>query len=70
MMKLENRKSVYENLKRFDCLAKEDSFIEVIEWTNGEGFDISIDDNKHLSLTYGEIDAINYLTMTLQYAER
>lgn len=68
MLKLENRKTVYENLKRFDCLAKEDSFIEVTEWTNGEGFDISIDD-KHLSLTEGEIDAINYLIMTLRYAE-
>lgn len=69
-MDIKNKKSVCENLERFDYLAKKDSFIEVTEWTNGEGFDISIDDNKHFSLTCGEINAINYLTMTLQYAER
>lgn len=67
-MKVESRKTVYADLKRFDFLAKEDSFIEVTEWTNGEGFDISIND-KYLSLTDGEIDAINYLIMTLRYAE-
>ena len=63
-----NKKSVYEKLKRFDYLSKENSFIEVTEWHNGEGWDITIDD-KVISLTHGQLAAINYLTSTLDYYE-
>lgn len=59
------RKSASCSLKTFDCLAKESSFIKVTEWTNGEGFDINIDD-RHISLTYGEIDAINFLIKSIE----
>lgn len=34
-------------------LAKKDDFIEVTEWTNGEGWDITIND-KVIPLTRGE----------------
>jgi hypothetical protein len=63
-----NKKSVYEKLKTFDYLSKEDSFIEVTEWHNGEGWDITIDD-KVISLTHGQLAAINHLTSTLDYYE-
>lgn len=63
-----NKKSVYEKLKTFDYLSKEDSFIEVTEWYNGEGWDITIDD-KVISLTHGQLAAINHLTSTLDYYE-
>ena len=63
-----NKKSVYEKLKTFDYLSKEDSFIEVTEWHNGEGWDITIDD-KVISLTHGQLAAIYYLTSTLDYYE-
>lgn len=46
---------------------KKDDFIEVCEWINGEGFDISITDKKIISLTRGELDAIDFLTKTLDY---
>lgn len=59
------RKSVSCSLSAFCHLSKDSSFIEVTEWTNGEGFDITIDD-RHFSLTYGEIDAINYLTKSIE----
>lgn len=59
------RKPASCSLKTFDCLAKESSFVEVTEWTNGEGFDINIDD-KQISLTYGEIDAINFLIKSVE----
>jgi hypothetical protein len=59
------RKSVSCSLKTFDCLAKDSSFIEVTEWTNGEGFDINIDD-KQISLTHGELEAINFLTKSVE----
>lgn len=65
-MEFKNRKSVNTRLKKFDCLAKDHSFIEVTEWTNGEGWDINIDD-KQISLTMGELEAINYLAKTLDY---
>lgn len=67
-MKKYNKKSVYEKLKTFDYLSKEDSFIEVTEWHNGEGWDITIDD-KVISLTHGQLAAINHLTSTLDYYE-
>jgi hypothetical protein len=42
-------------------MAKPDAIVEVCEWINGEGWDISFD-NKIISLTYGELEAINVLT--------
>lgn len=36
-MERANRKSVNDNLRKYDYLAKKDDFIEVTEWTNGEG---------------------------------
>lgn len=65
-MEMSNRKSVSDNLKLYDCLINDDKYIEVTEWINGEGWDISIGD-KLISLSRGELDAITYLTMTLDY---
>ena len=65
-MDIVSRKSINDNLRKYDYLAKENSFIEVTEWGNGEGYDITIDD-KVISLTIGQLDAIRYLTLTLQY---
>ena len=63
-----NRKSVYDDLNKYDCLSKKDDFIEVTEWTNGEGVDICINE-LYFHLTYGQLDAINYLTKVLQYED-
>lgn len=65
-MEFNNRKSISDKLKKYDYLAKDNDFIEVIEWTNGEGYDIIIND-KIISLTRGQIDAINYLVRSLEY---
>ena len=65
-MKFNNRKSISDKLKKYDYLAKDNDFIEIIEWTNGEGYDITIND-KIISLTRGQIDAINYLVRSLEY---
>lgn len=67
-MEIVNRKSINDNLKKYDYLAKDDDFIEVTEWTNGEGIDITIND-KIISLTSGQLDAINYLTKSLEYSK-
>lgn len=65
-MERANRKSVNDNLRKYDHLAKKDGFIEVTEWTNGEGWDICLND-KLISLTYGQLEAIKYLVKTLDY---
>nr|DAL49913.1 MAG TPA_asm: hypothetical protein [Caudoviricetes sp.] len=67
-MERANRKSVNDNLRKYDHLAKKDDFIEVTEWTNGEGWDIYINDT-HISLTSGQLDAINYLTKSLDLSK-
>lgn len=63
-----NRKSVNDRLRKYDFMAKEGDFVEVTQWTNGEGYDITIEDRK-MSLTDGELDAINYLVQTLKYSD-
>ena len=63
------RKSVNDNLQKYDYLAKDYEFIEVTEWRNGEGWDISIND-KIIQLTVGQLDAINYLTKSLDYDDK
>ena len=65
-MEFNSRKSVNDKLKKYDYIAKDNDIIEVIEWTNGEGYDIIIND-KIISLTRGQIDAINYLVSSLEY---
>lgn len=66
-MEQTNRRSVSDKLSKY-CYLKDlkdsNNFIEVTEWKNGEGWDITIND-KMFSLTDGELRAINYLTMTL-----
>lgn len=64
-----SKKSISDELRKYDCLAKESDFIEVTEWHNGEGWDISINENV-ISLTYGQLEAINYLIKSLEYESR
>ena len=68
-MEMVKRKSVNDNLQKYDYLAKDYEFIEVTEWRNGEGWDISIND-KIIQLTIGQLDAINYLTKSLDYYDK
>ena len=65
-MKTENRKSISDDLKKYDFLAKDDDFITVTESTNGEGFDITINDRIY-SFTVGELEAIWYLVKSIDY---
>lgn len=64
------RKTIFDSLKRHDILfAKEEDFIEVTEWTNGEGWDITIsarNRNFTFGLTYGEFKAIKKLIKELE----
>ena len=62
-----HKKSVMDNLKIYDYLAKDDDYIEVTQWYNGEGWDINIKDNVSFTLTIGQLEAINYLVKRLDY---
>ena len=65
-MEVSQRKSISDKLCKYCICSKDSSFIEVTEWTNGEGWDITFDDTV-ISLTWGQLDAIKYLTLALQY---
>lgn len=66
-MAVETVKTVVEDLNKYVYGAKEHDFIQVTEWTNGEGWYININDEKHISLHIDELSAINYLTKMLEY---
>lgn len=70
-MEITQKNSINDNLKKYDYLSNdENDFIEVTEWVNGEGFDIAIETTKYsksISLSRGELEAINYLKMSLEY---
>lgn len=68
-MEIKNRNSVSDDLNKYDYLAGKHSFIQITEWTNEEGWDITIDDNT-ISLTSGQLEAINYLTKVLEYNDK
>lgn len=71
-MEINNRKSVYCLLKdlKYGWNTTDSDYIEVTQWTNGEGWDITIYYNKeerHISLNYEDLNIINYLTKYLDY---
>lgn len=59
-------KSVNAPLNKFSPVFKDEDFIEVTEWANGEGWNIVIND-RCMTLHYDELSAINYLIKVLQY---
>ena len=61
------RKSVFADLSQFDYLAKKDSYIEITEWKNGEGFDININNHQeqYFNITHGQLKAIKKLIKEL-----
>lgn len=62
-------KAISDSLKDYCYMAKEDDFIEVVQWKNSEGFDITIATEKRnvkFILTHGEIRALNFLASKLE----
>lgn len=57
-MKVYNRRSVFLELKHYDHLSKPNEFLEITEWHNGEGFDVTIGE-RHFQFTWGEFEALN-----------
>lgn len=67
-MEILERKSISDKLRKYDYLAKDDDYIEVTELGNGEGWDITLNEQV-ISLTWGQLDAIDYLIKHLQYSK-
>jgi len=63
MIETYTRKAKFASLKPYCHLAKEHSFIEVTEWSNGEGFDVSIGaaEDRYFSLSWGEYQSLQAL---------
>lgn len=63
-----SRISAFTELKEFDHLAKQNDFLEVTFWHNGEGFDTTIDSTRSqmISLTWGEYKALKKVVKFLQ----
>ena len=57
------RKTLFTILKPFCYFAGEHDYVEVTEWTNGEGVDVEISGKlrTRFQLTYGEYDALKKL---------
>ncbi len=66
MPKIIKLKSISDALSTYDFLAKKEDFIQITEWANGEGHDITINDHT-FGLTHGQLEAINYLIRALDY---
>lgn len=63
---ISNRKSTFASLEDFCSFSmgerkNKGDFIEVTEWSNGEGYDVHISDmdgDKRFSLTWGQYEAM------------
>ena len=65
-MERKNLKSVSDDLNKYSYVAKENDYIVVTEWANGEGWDIDLN-GKLIQLHDTELEAINYLIQVLRY---
>jgi hypothetical protein len=64
MIEQTKRKSVLSEIKGYCIHAGDSDFIEVTQWSNGEGYDICVNRKKgqeKFSLTYGEFDLLTVL---------
>jgi hypothetical protein len=63
-IEIKQRKAKWAELKPYDFFADEGDYIEITEWSNGEGFDVSTVISKHyqsFSLTDGQWQALQAL---------
>jgi hypothetical protein len=65
-MEVQQVKQISDKLNKYDYLAKDSDIIQVTEWSNGEGYDIAINDSIY-SFTLGQLEAIDYLIKFLNY---
>ena len=69
-LKVTTRLTIHDSLKNWDIFSatNPEHYIEVTEWTNGEGFDICIESFETLrfKLTHGQFDALKFMIKKLR----
>jgi hypothetical protein len=62
------RKTIFAELKDYDYLSKENAYIEITEWNNGDGYDVNINNfqEQNFNITHGQLKAINKLIKKLE----
>ena len=63
-IKVDQRRAVFAELKPYCHHSGDNDYIEVTEWSNGEGYDINIDrklSSEKFSLTHGEFELLQVL---------
>ena len=69
-MKKSQRTTIYESLKGYCTfsLSRPEDYIEITEWTNAEGFDVTIGTGKSVlifSLTWGQFKLLKKLVKAI-----
>ena len=72
-IEITTRKSAFTELSVYCIMSNSDShdFIEVTEWSNGEGYDVTINastQQQTFSITYGQLKALRRLVKELDKA--
>ena len=64
---INNRKTIFAELSQFCVMSKEHDFIEITEWSNGEGWDVHINayDTERFGISHGQYDALKCLIKKL-----
>ena len=67
-VQISSRKAIFSELAHYDHLSKPDDFIEVTEWSNGEGYDVEIATSlgSRFQLTHGQYAALKDLITKLE----
>ena len=63
MIEINERTAKFTELKPYDFTTEDNGYMEVCEWSNGEGFDVSLNSHgeQHFSLTWGQWEALQAL---------
>jgi hypothetical protein len=67
-VEISNRRAIFSELAHYDHLSKPGDFIEVTEWSNGEGYDVEIATSlgSRFQLTHGQYAALKDLITKLE----
>ena len=63
MIEINERTAKFTELKPYDHAAKDNDYMEVCEWSNGGGFDVTLSSHgdQLFSLTWGQWEALQAL---------
>lgn len=66
--KVASRKSVFSEIGEYCYLSKEHDYIEITEWTNGDGFDVDLSSlgEQRIAITYGQFKLLKHLVKQLE----